>query len=251
MITYVQMDDSYKRLGAMDAPDGRDWKPERIGAKPFVGDLPDKPDRILGDGTYPMDQGDSMRCTAYSQSGAVATVQTRKEQAICTTDPLDQWENQLVYPSTATEKNGDYIQSAIKAAKEYGVQILVNGKWKTVKIKSYARIKSVDIKRYIANGYVVCTGCYWRGMDGAYLKFSGQAYGGHAFFIHSYDNTIEGKPVIARNSWGKWGKIKRGNGDFYIKEENLDQLMSCYIFELNEKESLKDKVLGFFKNFIK
>lgn len=247
------MSDKNFKFGAKDKPSVKDWSPERLGISPITGDLPDKPERVLGDGTYPLNQNNTMRCTAYAISGAIATLKTREQHLKCTPDPTDQWENQMVYPGTATEKNGDYIQSAVKTLKQYGLKILIDGRWETVRIKGYARIRNTDLKNYIAAGYTIFTGSSWRGIDEkGYLKFSGDFLGRHAFFIHSYDNTIEGKPAIARNSWGKWGKIKNGNGDFYIKEKNMGQIMSCYVFDLEiEKTGLipraKEFLLKLFK----
>ena len=230
------MENSKIVFGAFDKPDIRDWEPERLGIR--VGEevpieLPDiLPERQFS--TANIYKQDGYQCTAYGYVGNVATMARRYFHKSVDVDPLDQWAKQLKY-GTAKETQGDTFQSALNCGKNYGVKLMVDGKWHLV-YPNYARIHRSDIKYYAAAGYPTYTGSAWGGVDDeGYFEVHPEGERGHAFYIPSFDNTRENKPLISPNSWGeKWSPIPkeiRYKGKFFIKESDVNDLYSCYIIK--------------------
>ena len=221
-------------LGAADMIDERNFKAEYILGDVFPGELPSEVDLFRK--TEAKDQGSSMRCTAYGAAINHQILNSIEHKVNMVFDAEEQWRNQLKFPSTARESIGDYLLSALKSLKKYGLTDTVTGK--VHKIDGYATIpkNATSFKKYLAAGYVIYTGApvtnsnfrkakhegLWGGMDG-------DVVGGHAFVIGQYEEVKGGASRYgAMNSYGKtWGKFK--NGTFDILEQDIAHLFTPYV----------------------
>lgn len=215
-----------KAEGCLDAPDSRDYKASHVlGAAPI-----DVPDEVNLLNIPAKNQLKTMHCTSYALTHVMEILNTIEHHFQISLNPEEQWLNQLAYPSTADEKVGDYLQSAIKALLKFG---LINNQVQTpdgkLKMQGYALSNKYEdeMKGWLAKGLPIYTGCnsskWSSAKSSGILNIDGQGFG-HAICIIGYD--YDG--FIGLNSWGeKWGKY--GNGTFRIKPDQLTKLFSCYI----------------------
>jgi len=212
------------RSGAKDLPDKRDFSAEHLfGMAPMA--IPDSIDLTYD--LAALDQQETNHCTAYSLTHIHEILNTMEHHQKMRFNPEEQWNNQLEYPGTATEAQGDYIQSALKSLRKYGLK----NNNRTYNIQGYAKINTDSIKYWLAKKFPIFTGTevtrtnYMKAeYEGIYGGRDGEIIGGHAVCIVGY------KPgfFIVRTSWGAdWGKFK--NGNFLIREADISLIMTPYI----------------------
>lgn len=214
----------YKKNGLLveQEPDERDYKAEdhlKLGAptrKSFV-DLFN---------TWTLDQKNTNHCTAFTAVMDQMIINIRKERdKNIFFRGQDQWNNQLQYPATADEKQGDYIKSALKALQKFG--LYYNGKHYT--IEKYVSVPTDKWRDVLAKGSPILTGArgkwpftdknhYWNAVD----KQGGTW--GHAWLICGYDD--EKEHFICVNSWGsKWGD----KGRFYVRYADAPKMFTGWV----------------------
>jgi hypothetical protein len=214
-----------KGLRVLPEPDERDY----IAAPLNAGELGVFKDLY---NTFVLDQERTKHCTAYS--GALClTIQViaKKRNQSIGFNPKDQWKNQLQYPGKADEKLGDFIESAPKAIKFFGLD------WggKTYKINKYEFVPKTQWKEYLSKGFPIMTGApcastftdnkyYWNPISQVKAKWA------HAFLVVGYDDRAE--HFLCQNSWGRWGEKKTGR--FYVRYEDAPQLFRGWIMHLDE-----------------
>jgi hypothetical protein len=207
-------------VGALDAPDSRDYIAEQILGKDDA-PLPESVRLELTEG----DQGKSSMCTCFSayHSAQVANEAEHNKEL----DPLFDkgWELQGKFGTRV--KEGDYVQTALKSIVKNGLHTSDG----IYKIDGYARIPKSEVNYWLSKGFAIVTSMdvtktnfkkakhegIWGGNDG-------DRVGGHAVCITGY------KPFykIVSNSWGStWGKFN--DGTFLVKNEDVKWLGSCYV----------------------
>lgn len=215
--------------GALDRPDLRDFRAEHVlGAAEMAG-LPDAVDlRPIA----AKNQGSTNRCTAYALTHVHEILQFIEHQKKIVLDAEQQWRNQLRDPGTATEKDGDYLQSALQSLRKFGLDDAAGRKYP---IRGYAALerKVDDLRGRLAASFPIYTGSLvtktnfdkakktgvWGGNDGPQV-------GGHAFAIVGYDDAAG--VFIALNSYGpSWGKF--GDGTFRIRYADVAELFTPYV----------------------
>lgn len=215
--------------GAIDRPDERDFRAEHVFGTVFDGELPKEVDLLK---TKAHDQASTKHCTSYAVTHIHEILNTLEHGMSMRFNPEQQWNNQLVDPGTADERVGDYLISALKSLKKFGL----DKNNENYPIKSYARLEKADFKKYLAGGLPIFTGMpvtstnfkkakyegVWSGLDG-------EKVGGHAVCIVGYkEDRVEGTYYTALNSYGDtWGKFK--SGTFLVKEKDLPSLFTSYI----------------------
>lgn len=179
--------------------------------------------------THTYNQGRTNTCTAHMGAlmAVIMYINRYKDKSI-NFDAFEQWENQKEYPGTADDKLGDYLKSAFKALKRFGLRF--NNK--VYKIDGYAVVDKSQWREYLANGHPIGTGfstgnplCgsnwFWRLVK----LFQGP---GHAFVIVGYDD--DKQAFIAQNSWGRWGWRK--TSEFYIRYDDQRELFRGWVIYL-------------------
>jgi hypothetical protein len=219
------------RSGCIDLPSKRDYVygEERLGSQEI-------PDWIDNRGIYALDQGGANSCTAYALAHTLAIILTRTYKQQVTVDAASMWANQFIYPGTANEAWGDYLQSALKGAKHSGFYAQINGKWELCFIDKYNRIPTEDkMIQALADHRPVYSGIEWFSnavRDGFWGERS-NSIGGHAGCFHSYDFRGERKFFEGINSYGgDWRPIANDPGDFRLDVKDYDKLMSKYVVEI-------------------
>lgn len=216
--------------GAIDKPDERLFQAEHMLGDIFEGELPKKVSLLK---TKASDQGGTSRCTAYALTHVHEILNALEHREEFKFSPEEQWRNQLKYPGTAKEGVGDYLTSALKALRKYG--LMRNGK--KHEIINYARVVNdpLTIKKYLAAGYPLFTGAPVTNSnfrkakhEGVWSGIDGEVVNGHAFAIVAYETHSLGTEYAALNSYGPtWGKF--GDGTFIIKEKDLGDLFTIYV----------------------
>lgn len=182
---------------------------------------------------YVTNQKRTNRCTAYQTASQLACYLIRAEEdKRIWFDPNEQWNNQLQYPGTASEDNGDYLQSAGKALEKFGLHWL-KGTEEMIRfdIENYKYLPKDQWKQALIDGHVIHTGLLvtFPMVDGNYFWKSTTKGGGHAILITGFDESKQ--CFIAYNpSWGRWGEKKTGR--FYIKYQDVNHLFRGWIIEL-------------------
>lgn len=214
------MYDDTQPNGAEDRPDFRDYMAEQILGKDDI-PLPEEVRLDLREGN----QGKSSMCTCFSSYHAAQIANEMEHKAHL--DPLFDkgWELQGKFGTRTS--NGDYVQTALKSLVKNGL-ITSDGVYK---IDGYARIAKTDINYWLAKGFAIVTSALVTKTnfkkakhEGIWTGADGDRVGGHAFIIGGY------KPFykIASNSYGDtWGKFN--DGTFLIKNEDVEDLGTCYI----------------------
>ena len=207
-----------KGLAGEGAIDPRDYTAEEVlGAAPT--DLP----RFVHLGGNADDQKRTNHCTAYATKKAkeIYEIDAAKDMGVFF-EAFEQWKNQMIYPGTANEKSGDYIHSALKALKRFGLTF--NGK--KYSIDSYRFVPKEDWKARLAQGHPIITGFFCKTplCDKTHTWRPTGSGGGHAILVIGYDDSKQ--RFILLNSWGsKWGK----RGSFYVKYEDAPKMFRGWI----------------------
>lgn len=248
--------DNDRLFGCQDLPDKRDWAPGKL----LGTSIPAKISEGAVDlhNMYALDQGYENACTACALSGVVMTMINRGREFYEGGDNLAagqntdiewgaQWMNQFRKengsPGTADRIQGDYLQSALKTARVFGVPVLIGSRWIKVKLQGYARISSSQTFEYLERGFPVYTGFSWVMGNNSHSRLSyqdddgflfneGRSVGGHAVFLCGKVSTPRGMAVKGQNSHGeKWGKFK--NGTFLVDDQKLSGAYSQYIVRID------------------
>lgn len=204
------------------APDERDYEAEKIIKLGAVAGV--LPARVDLSNTFAMNQGRTMRCTAYSVSACFAghNIQQHKDKTIFF-DPDELWVHQL-RNGDADEKLGATITSPLKALKEYGMMFAE----KKYTISGYAYVKKDNWKQYLSKGYRIHTGGYTSSplVNANYdYKVPSSPRGGHAWYIVGYDDSKA--HFICMNSWGFFGK--NNSGIFYVRYGDEKHLFRGFV----------------------
>lgn len=221
-----------RQCGCLDLPDPQDYDLERMG---YASAEPLK-DFVDLKNFFCLDQLRDNSCTSHALAHVIMIMLTMRYKEKITASAASMWTNQFQYPGTASLK-GDYLLSALKSAKHFGVKVLVPSinKWITIPIESYGRLRSdSEVYEVMSNRYPVFTGVPWyfKGIDSkGYWQRTRSLIGGHAGCCAGYNKE---KTVFMPNSYGEsWRKVKGRPGDYLLKEENIDALMSKYILRLD------------------
>lgn len=206
--------------GALDRPDFRDYIAEQILGKDDI-PLPEQVRLDLKEG----DQGKSVMCTCFSAYHAAQIANEMEHKEVL--DPLFDKGWELQGKLGTRTSNGDYVQTALKSIVKNGL-ITSDGVYK---IDGYARIEKSEINYWLAKGFAIVTSgpvtktnFKKAKYEGVWTGLDGERVGGHAFVLTGY------KPFykIASNSYGDtWGKFN--DGTFLIKNEDVEDLGTCYI----------------------
>lgn len=238
-------------VGCFDAPDRRDWIPERM----FGGNIPDDrySDLINMVNIRARDQKGINNCTSQAITNIImimiriGQIDDPEDNMIenIDGDPYKLWERQHIKVDgtwgTAALK-GDYLQNSLKTAKALGVPILIGNKWINVKIKAYSRITDDEVDTYLRKGHPIFTGFDWiihngSAYDGAGIIWEDgveKVVGGHAISI-----PIRKMTYGLFNSHGeRWGKFK--NGTAGVTGEKLKTSYSKYIITLDFDQIRED-----------
>lgn len=223
------------KIGALDEPfnDPEDFMlgdhPDVISNRRILKQLPERVDHV---NTYPFNQGKTNRCTAYAVSMAVnihVIKETKKFHY--TVDPNAVWDKQKnIHPKTASEKNGDFVKSALRGVVKNGVVIDTNDEFPIeVKPEKFVQIdKNVEtFKQILYEGHDIVTGSSvrWPFCNKTHVWNKIRNNSGHCFIITGYDD--DKKCFLAMNSWGKWGE--KHSGRFYVRYEDVPFLFTPYI----------------------
>lgn len=226
----------------LDLPDIKDYLAEHLFGEVAGGDIPKAVNLYNLNHTH--NQGNSMKCTGYCLTHCFEILNTIDLNTEVEFNPEEQWKNQKVYPATGSDKEGDYLQSALKSLKKFG--LTYNGKKYT--IDGYAKVSKSEesIKKQLANGYPVYTGAIInRDMDITakstaiydYNLFSEKNKFGHCFLIVGYDD--EANCWIILNSYGKeYGT----NGIVYLDYKYTNKLFTPYIVYDTDDEAIKKSI---------
>ena len=216
---------NYKWTVLIDKPDNRDYQADHLlGSFDFV--IPEEVNLI--DNCEVHNQGNTMHCTAYWITHIHQILNTIERKNKIKLNPIEQWENQKKDPWTASEKNGDYLQSALKSLKKFWL----NYNWEKLTIDWYAVVHRGSFKKYLAKWMPIYTWNHFTATNYKKAKETG-FWGGidwpttwwHAIAIVGYDKNNN---YIAVNSWGKnWWYFK--NWTFLIKEKDLENLFTSYV----------------------
>ena len=212
----------YKKGLLVEEPDPRDYSDEvHLGSVGDKGKLP----KYVNLGGRADNQGRTNKCTAYA---------TKKNFEIHVSNYLmsksnwfeagEQWNNQLLDPGTADPSHGDYISSAMKSLKKFGLYY----RGKQWMIDSYLFTPKESWKGRLAQGYPITTGLrvLFPMCDKDHVWRANTSGGGHAILIVGYDD--KNKRFICLNSWGsKWGH----NGYFYINYSDQALLMRGWVLK--------------------
>jgi len=214
----------YKQGTCSDREDERDWDADE--EQPLAWK---KPVRQKYSIIYTQDQKNTPWCVGYTAAGT-ASMMCRRELRKSVTVEGEEVAKMMLAKGTMT-KNGADIRAGMEAICEDGIRI--KGTNKYFQPRGYAKIpKTVDaFKQRMMNGQPIITGALInRPMvtlkDKIFKPWLGGTRRGHAFC--SSMGWDDGREVfVFNNSWGdKWGN----KGTFYVRYDELNSLMSCYVF---------------------
>lgn len=225
----------YRRLGAEDAPDKRDYKTSVILKEQILS--PEKNIELAN--THIKNQGRTNYCSSYALASVVETMLTAMLKKKIWIDPFPFVENQKKRRAKLAErdplegwdidKDGDTLQNALQALLDYGCYVNdynADGEpnYRKATIDGYAKVTRSEIPEWIKKGHPIYTG------SGVYDNYTTDGFwnvrgrnkrGGHAFFIPNLKTYYQ-----MQNSWGgNWNNHGLAN----IKKEDTRRLFSKYV----------------------
>lgn len=216
----------YRKLGAVDSPDERDYTTERIKESQI-----ESPKGLIDlTNTNIKNQKRTNRCTAFGLTTIVETMLTRRLRKEIWINSTQIWKLQL--ETGADEQKGDTLQNALNALNENGLEFndyddYGRAKYRKVYFDGYSKLSRVPkiFKEWQCKGHPIYTGSfvydntvdefnYWR-LHGVNKR------GGHAFAIsgHAIDFIKE----------GSWGNRWADRGRAHIRVDEIKRLFTPYI----------------------
>ena len=206
----------YRKCGAFDVPDDRDWIYDKnVGAiikelhkgSLGTGDLP----------IYKKSQGTNPSCTAYGLTACVEIEVVKTFHYLPDISSEDQWKRQKESAKSNLD-DGDKLQNALSVGRKNGFYDKVKKVWYDIE---YYRVMKEDMKKVMTeDNATIYTGSLisYKMVDKNYFHTKETTAGGHAWCSYDWGYGL--------NSWGNWGY--KNTGVFYYDEENFPQLFTAY-----------------------
>jgi len=184
------------------------------------------PERYLVTGLPPfLNQGNTGTCGGHAGAGLRQWQEKRAGHGVIAADPFALYDLCKVVDRQADplRRLGTTARTVLRTLKGSGTPLRGGGR--AGKIATYWRVplSETAIKTALVTRGVLLVRCDW---DAAWMRLpvnrvmrdpSGGRVGGHLFLLVGYDDRINGRSLVMRNSWGRWSIAGNGNAYFAFR----------------------------------